>query len=253
MVPAQVRTVPVPGRTDAHIWAGPRDRGWMGILSFGNSLASCHPLSTNCCASTAGAGPYPCTDADPCPVERCHRVAPPHGSETEALACAEMAIPELVSWYDQRKRRQAERNRERAAMITARRATRLGPGWDRMRRQVLAEEPACPICWAPAEEVDHIVPLARGGDSSRPNLQALCRACHEGKTRKDGSLQRPLSPPAPWIGLADIARRLGVRHTTARQWVRAGRLPPSESVPGFRGEWWRWPDIEQWARETQRL
>lgn len=221
----------------------------MGSLAFGNSARVCHPLSTNCRASTAGTGPYPCADTDPCPVEWCHRVAPPHGSEAEALTCAEAAIPELVLWFDERKRRQAERERDRAA----RRAARLGPGWDRMRRQVLAEETTCRMCNAPTEHVDHIVPLARRGDSSRSNLQALCRTCHEAKSRQDGSQQRPFSPPAPWVGLAEIARRLRVKHTTARRWARSGKLPPAQSVPDFRGEWWRWPDVEQWARETRRL
>lgn len=50
-----------------------------------------------------------------------------------------------------------------------------------MRSQVLAEQPIC-LCGAPATEVDHIVPLRRGGTDLRSNLVGLCKPCHSRKT-----------------------------------------------------------------------
>lgn len=41
-------------------------------------------------------------------------------------------------------------------------------------------------------EVDHIIPLHRGGGNSRYNLQALCVVCHKKKTEKERSY--PLKP-----------------------------------------------------------
>jgi 5-methylcytosine-specific restriction protein A len=38
-----------------------------------------------------------------------------------------------------------------------------------------------PTCY----EVDHIVPLFKGGENTLENLQALCRNCHGQKTLKD--------------------------------------------------------------------
>jgi 5-methylcytosine-specific restriction protein A len=61
--------------------------------------------------------------------------------------------------------------------------------WQRLRVAFLASHPYCNECARHgrvtlAQDVDHIVPLAQGGavlDES--NLQALCRACHNRKTR----------------------------------------------------------------------
>ena len=57
----------------------------------------------------------------------------------------------------------------------------------RERAEVLAGEPLCRVCKAqgkltPAEEVDHIVPLAWGGSDVRRNKQALCKPCHGAKS-----------------------------------------------------------------------
>jgi len=59
-----------------------------------------------------------------------------------------------------------------------------------MRAQVLAEEPYCRACLAQgkrvqATEVDHIVPLAAGGDNSRGNQQGLCEPCHAAKSLRE--------------------------------------------------------------------
>ena len=60
-----------------------------------------------------------------------------------------------------------------------------GPGWERLRAQVLREEPTCRMCGAPACEVDHIVPVSDDGTSERSNLRSLCRECH---WRKSGAV-----------------------------------------------------------------
>lgn len=74
------------------------------------------------------------------------------------------------------------------------------PGWvDKRKRgragmkdraQVLAEEPCCRLCLTQgkqvkAAEVDHIVPLARGGSDERSNKQALCKPCHATKSKAE--------------------------------------------------------------------
>ena len=48
---------------------------------------------------------------------------------------------------------------------------------------------ACAICTAEpfpsAMDVDHIVPLSRGGEDVASNVRALCRSCHRAVTRKE--------------------------------------------------------------------
>ncbi|MFF9481405.1 HNH endonuclease [Streptomyces sp. NPDC014733] len=59
------------------------------------------------------------------------------------------------------------------------------PGdWNSRRARVLARDRfACQMCSSRTElEVDHIVPVARGGSWELDNLWALCRPCHRRKT-----------------------------------------------------------------------
>ena len=59
-----------------------------------------------------------------------------------------------------------------------------GPDYQRMRRQVLREEPMCRICGVrPAVSVDHIIPVAQGGTHARGNLRGLCRKCHDARSK----------------------------------------------------------------------
>ena len=72
--------------------------------------------------------------------------------------------------------------------------TSRGWGWSRVRAQVLAEEPLCRTCGAPAFCVDHIVNRARGGTDARENLQGLCTSCSDAKTQweaAEGQRRRP--------------------------------------------------------------
>ena len=57
-------------------------------------------------------------------------------------------------------------------------------------KRFLQEHPLCVMCEAKgrvsvAEEVDHIIPLYRGGADEWENLQGLCKACHAEKTARD--------------------------------------------------------------------
>jgi len=59
-----------------------------------------------------------------------------------------------------------------------------GPGYQKMRRQVLREETHCRICGAPnPTNSNHIIPIAWGGKSDRGNLCALCNDCHKRVTQ----------------------------------------------------------------------
>ena len=41
-----------------------------------------------------------------------------------------------------------------------------------------------------AVAVDHVIPLSKGGDYRRSNLQPLCQDCHDDKTAKDRGVTR---------------------------------------------------------------
>jgi 5-methylcytosine-specific restriction enzyme A len=65
----------------------------------------------------------------------------------------------------------------------------------RIRRDAFKRQPLCVECLKrgrvmPAEELDHMIPLCKGGSDTAENRQALCVACHATKTRKDLG-QRP--------------------------------------------------------------
>ena len=142
-----------------------------------------------------------------------------------------------------------------------RRRERLGPGWRRIREQVLSEEPTCRVCGEPSTVVDHIVPLYRSGRTERSNLQGLCKRCHDAKTSEEiweprhrfAEMRRP---PAgvDLVMVPEIARRLGVQHDTARRWTNRDDFPSIAVIPGKEPlRWWPWSDVEAWARTTGRL
>jgi 5-methylcytosine-specific restriction protein A len=59
-----------------------------------------------------------------------------------------------------------------------------------LRKRLFENEPLCVICEAHgkvtvATQRDHVVPLARGGQDTPDNTQALCDACHEEKSKRD--------------------------------------------------------------------
>lgn len=64
-----------------------------------------------------------------------------------------------------------------------------------IRAAVLRDDPLCPVCKSAgrvtlATEVDHIIPLAKGGTDDRSNLQGLCAEHHADKTASDEGKQR---------------------------------------------------------------
>lgn len=65
-----------------------------------------------------------------------------------------------------------------------------GVQWQKLRSLMLGQEPLCRLCkaegrTAAATDLDHVVPKAKGGTDDPANLQPLCRACHDAKTRRD--------------------------------------------------------------------
>ena len=62
-----------------------------------------------------------------------------------------------------------------------------GANWQRLRKMFLRAHPLCVECermgrLTPGELVDHIMPLADGGDNAWGNLQTLCQLHHNQKT-----------------------------------------------------------------------
>ena len=63
-----------------------------------------------------------------------------------------------------------------------------GRSWMEVRRQVLVRDGfACRACGyvSVRNQVDHIVPLERGGSHGMQNLQTMCKECHEAKTASE--------------------------------------------------------------------
>ena len=65
-----------------------------------------------------------------------------------------------------------------------------GRALQRIRNQVFDAQPLCVECKRNGRvrvpvEVDHVIPLHKGGTYDLSNLQPLCANCHEAKTAKD--------------------------------------------------------------------
>lgn len=59
-----------------------------------------------------------------------------------------------------------------------------GADWKRARNEKLRDTPYCETCGAPATQVDHVLPVSRGGDHQQFNLRSSCQSCHSRKTAK---------------------------------------------------------------------
>ena len=99
-----------------------------------------------------------------------------------------------VEDYREKKARQArgepgtpwERAAERRAAYAAR------PRSNSSARQAALSRDgySCVECGAAAQEVDHIVPRAMGGEDDVWNLQSLCTSCHRMKTSREAGMIR---------------------------------------------------------------
>ncbi len=90
--------------------------------------------------------------------------------------------------------------------------------WRKLRKLKLSMSPLCEQCkregrTRPAKDVDHIIPISKGGEPlAIENLQSLCVPCHSRKTARDkGETSKPTK---------------GATH---------GGLPTDPSHPWYRG------------------
>jgi len=105
-------------------------------------------------------------------------------------ACTQAAEPGRNYCGPHRAAIDARRAQDDGAGEKRQSATARGYGrrWRKIRFAYLAANPVCvgqvngAPCGRPAEEVDHIKPLADGGTHDIENLQALCKSCHSRKT-----------------------------------------------------------------------
>ena len=81
------------------------------------------------------------------------------------------------------------------------------PRWRALRRGILdAAGWRCAKCDRYGNEVDHVIPIWRGGDPWEPsNLQCLCRGCHIAKSASEA--RRPDPPRDAWRALVDELTR----------------------------------------------
>ena len=74
---------------------------------------------------------------------------------------------------------------------TERSADRIrGRKLQQIRKLFFSKSPLCAICLnqgriKTATELDHIIPLHKGGSNDMSNLQGLCIHCHQAKTADD--------------------------------------------------------------------
>lgn len=74
----------------------------------------------------------------------------------------------------------------RARRSPTTRAQRDGTGdYERNRRIVLAGNPTCAYCSAPATTVDHVIAVSNGGTHELINLVPACRRCNSRKQARD--------------------------------------------------------------------
>jgi 5-methylcytosine-specific restriction endonuclease McrA len=78
--------------------------------------------------------------------------------------------------------------------------------WRRRRQYILQRDHyLCHYCGAPATEVDHVIPHARGGSDAISNLVASCRPCNLSKGAKLGGGGKKKNPaPGPLRGAISL-------------------------------------------------
>lgn len=126
-----------------------------------------------------------------------------------------------------------DRYRQRAARITR-----------GQERSVRERDQVCTLCRAEGEEIDHIIPVSRGGETTMENLQLLCRPCHVEKTRAErkGVMLRSevaTSSPSrsgPCVGEAAISdsTRPSVTRSSPRPSPQRDTMPARTALGGRR-------------------
>ena len=97
--------------------------------------------------------------------------------------CLEPGCPRFATDY--LNRRCYLHSKERSGIIHDKDRKRIynGRRWRYLRRKQLSGNPLCQVCGELASEVDHVRPLAQGGEPYDPaNVQSLCGSCHSKKT-----------------------------------------------------------------------
>lgn len=106
--------------------------------------------------------------------------------------CSHPGCPELTRERYCETHAKAEDTRYRRYQRDPKINRRYDHRWRTIRNRYIHAHPICEQCErdgriTPAQEVDHILPLDRGGSHDEANLQALCKPCHSAKTaREDG-------------------------------------------------------------------
>lgn len=109
--------------------------------------------------------------------------------------CSQPGCPELTDGRFCKEHAKQEASRYEKYQRDPETRKRYGRAWKRIRDRYIAAHPLCEKCkkqekLTPAEEVHHILPLARGGTHDECNLMALCTPCHSAITAKDGDRWR---------------------------------------------------------------
>jgi 5-methylcytosine-specific restriction endonuclease McrA len=82
--------------------------------------------------------------------------------------------------------------------MPSRRTKPLPPGWSRTRKRILRRDQGiCYVCHKPgADQVDHVVPVSRGGGEEDGNLAAIHEhPCHARKTAAEANAANPKAQP----------------------------------------------------------
>jgi 5-methylcytosine-specific restriction endonuclease McrA len=99
-----------------------------------------------------------------------------------------------VKAYNRRWLKQSGKNREYIRRYTARKrgATVLPVGEADLRAKVLYWGNRCWVCRGPAQAIDHVKPLTKGGAHVLANLRPICTSCNSRKRNR-----WPFVPPLP--------------------------------------------------------
>ena len=104
--------------------------------------------------------------------------------------CSQPGCPELTDHRFCPAHARAEDERYRTYQRDPAINKRYDHRWRKIRNAYIQAHPLCEQCQTqgrvtPAQEVDHIIPLERGGTHDEANLQALCKQCHSSKTARE--------------------------------------------------------------------